>query len=186
MKKCPNCTSVYNDDMLIKCPSCGADLIVENNGQQKNENTPPYRNTYGNYDQYANPPYKYCSRCGNQCDPKAVICVKCGFQFPQAYPQYSPANDKPSGLLKLISFFVPLVGLILYLINYKESPASAKAYGKMAIIGFIIGVVLYVAFVLILFLIPVLFAESFAPDTYLYDDSEIYFSIINGFTSLLR
>ena len=41
----------------------------------------------------------------------------------------------------VLSFFFPLVGLILYVVNVDSKPVMAKAIGKWALIGFIVGVV---------------------------------------------
>ena len=50
--------------------------------------------------------------------------------------------DNPSTGLKVLSFLIPLVGLILFLTKKDSEPVSAKAYGKMALIGFIVGIAL--------------------------------------------
>ena len=44
----------------------------------------------------------------------------------------------------MLSFFIPLVGLILFLVWNNESPRKAKACGKWALIGFITGIVISV------------------------------------------
>lgn len=44
--------------------------------------------------------------------------------------------DKPNFALNLLSFLIPLVGLILYFVKRKEYPNSAQAYLIWAIIGF--------------------------------------------------
>ncbi len=192
MKKCPNCASVYNDDMMIKCTNCGADL-VEEKAEQPNFNSVPPQNNYANYNynSYGNQQFKYCTRCGNQCDPRAVICVKCGMQFNDMYSKIPTGDDKPSGGLKFLCFLIPIVGLILYLVNMKDKPISAKAYGKMALIGFIIGIILYVALIIFLVVIfPVIFSTALVDPYYdyynTYGDSEIFYSIANMALSLFK
>ncbi len=49
------------------------------------------------------------------------------------------SNETPSRGLNIVSFFIPLVGLILYLTKKTESPVCAKSYGKWALIGFCVG-----------------------------------------------
>lgn len=75
---------------------------------------------------------KFCSHCGAQIDDDAVICVKCGCQ---ATATKVPLNDRPSVGFAILSFFIPLVGLILYLVWHTESPLKAKSCGKGALIG---------------------------------------------------
>lgn len=104
------------------------------NGSESQTPPPPY-NQQG-YNPYGAPQGKYCPRCGNLCDPNAVICVKCGMSF-GPMPQQN-TDDTPSALLKVACFFVPIVALILYLVEKDKKPISAKAYGKWGIIGFVI------------------------------------------------
>ncbi len=189
MKKCPNCASVYDDNMVIKCLNCGTDLIEES-PEQPPQQTPPPVNNYGNYNPYTNQNFKYCTRCGNQCDPRAIICVRCGTPFTDMQSKIPNENDKPSGGLKFLCFLIPILGLILYLVNINEKPVSAKAYGKMALIGFIVGIVLYAALMIFLLVIfPLVFSTSVsAPyyDLYTYDNSEVFYSIANAVSSFLK
>ncbi len=189
MKKCPACQSIYNDNMLIKCTNCGADLIEDNPQapyEQPAQNETSPQNNYTNYNTYDNLPYKYCIRCGNQCDKRAAICVRCGMPFSDMYNPMPKADDKPSKLLKLLCFFIPILGLILYLVNMNDKPVSAKAYGKSALIGFIVRAVLYVVVFVMVFL-SYLFAFSFSTDTIVGEtvplipgDSEIFYSIVRN------
>ena len=95
----------------------------------------------------------FCSECGKELNQGEVFCPNCGKRVEQAYAsqqnnQYSqPQNmntsnqDIPSIGLNILSFFVPLVGLILYVVNVDSKPVMAKAIGKWALIGFIVGIV---------------------------------------------
>ena len=76
---------------------------------------------------------KYCSQCGKELVDEAVVC-------PQA--PVNPQEDKPSTGLNILAFLFPLVGLILFLCFQKTTPVRAKAIGKWALIGFIVGVAL--------------------------------------------
>ena len=51
-------------------------------------------------------------------------------------------QDIPSTGLNVLAFFLPLVGLILYLVYVDSTPRRAKAIGKFALIGFGVGVAL--------------------------------------------
>ena len=97
---------------------------------------------------------KFCSNCGNEVIEEAVICVKCGCavgnSIPKqaSYPNKSGTPINESSVLSLInglsifSFFVPLIGLVLYFANTKSAPKKAKALGKSALFGFVFALVL--------------------------------------------
>lgn len=68
-------------------------------------------------------------------------------QQPQPpYPYPPQVNDKKSTGLNIISFFIPLVGLIIYLTQKDQTPIKAKAAGKAALIGFILGIVVSIIY----------------------------------------
>ena len=90
---------------------------------------------------------KYCSNCGAEIHENAVVCVKCGCAVA---PKVSYEHDIPSTGLNILSFFFPLIGLILYLVFKNDTPIKAKALGKCALIGFIIGLCLEVFGILLL------------------------------------
>lgn len=53
-------------------------------------------------------------------------------------------NQDLSTILKVVSFCVPLVGLILWITKKDNEPIAAKSAGKFAIFGVIAIVVLYI------------------------------------------
>lgn len=175
MKKCPNCSAVFQDNMLIKCTNCGGDLVEMAPEQPVQNNIPP-QNNYTNYNAY-NSQFKICPNCGNHCDPRAVICVKCGIQFTDAFNK-PKVDDNPSGILKVLCFFIPILGLILYLVNMNEKPISAKAYGKSSLIGFIVGIVAYV--LVIVLSIGVFFIDSAITSVPVYPETDFFYSIIHS------
>ena len=83
---------------------------------------------------------KFCQRCGEEIMDAAVVCPHCG----------CPANDSTVNLtpdvsntgLNIISFLLPFVGLILYIIFHEKSPVKASAIGKWALIGLVVEIVL--------------------------------------------
>ena len=72
---------------------------------------------------------KYCVHCGGEMEDAAAVCPRCGTQ---AVP---PVEDRPDTAMNVISFFIPLVGLILFLVYHDRQPRKAKAAGKFALIG---------------------------------------------------
>ena len=76
----------------------------------------------------------FCTNCGNQIDDKAVICVNCGCQVKNV-------SDSLNFGVALISFFIPLVGFILWLMWKDDYPLKAKSARKGALVGIIFGIV---------------------------------------------
>ena len=70
---------------------------------------------------------KYCSQCGKELVDEAVVCPNCGCAVQAPVSQQ---EDKPSTVLNILAFF------------QKTTPVRAKAIGKWALIGFIVGVAL--------------------------------------------
>jgi len=58
----------------------------------------------------------------------------------QPYPQPNGVYDAPSGGYAVLGFFIPVVGLILYLVWKDQTPLRAKSAGKGALIGVIVQV----------------------------------------------
>lgn len=91
----------------------------------------------------------YCKYCGQEIDDQAIICVHCGAQLGA---MKGTSQDVPSTILKVVSFLLPIVGLILFLVMMDDQPISAKSYGKMALIGFVVGIALIFMGILLLVL----------------------------------
>ena len=81
----------------------------------------------------------FCKNCGAEIDDKAVVCPKCGVAQGKA-TQVSP-EDAPNMGFAFLSFLIPIVGLILYLMWHETYPLKAKSCGKGALIGFIVAVI---------------------------------------------
>lgn len=202
MRKCPKC-SLIHDDSVMKCTYCGYDFTetdavinepvaetvaepvvepivetpveptVEEPVQQPTPVVPPVQND--GYNPYGAPQVKYCPRCGNQCDPKAVICVKCGMAFENFNPV---VDDNPSTGLKVLCFFFPIVGLILYLVNKDKKPLSAKEYGKWGIIGFAVNIGFSLISSILSFIVGI--GSSFG------SDYEYYYAIFNNLFTMFK
>lgn len=92
----------------------------------------------------------FCKNCGEQIDDRAVICPKCGVPVNNnAFSQ----NDAPSAGFGILSFFFPLIGLILYLVWKDQSPLKAKSAGTGALIGFIMGIALTILYIIVVVVI---------------------------------
>lgn len=100
----------------------------------------------------------YCQYCGAEIGEGAVICTKCGCAT--NHKSLATANDSGSVGWWLLGFFVPLIGLILFLVWKDTRPISAKRAGMGALVSTIVSVVLSVLSFFLIFL----FLESFATE----------------------
>lgn len=97
----------------------------------------------------------YCPHCGKEILNEAVVCIHCGCQ---TKPDLKPMKyDAPNIGYGILGFFVPVVGLILYLIWRDETPLRAKSAGKGALIRVIVDTVFGIVF-FIFYMIIITFA----------------------------
>ena len=90
----------------------------------------------------------FCSKCGKEINDEAVVCVHCGCAV-ENKAAAAVAGDAPNTGYAVLGFFIPIVGLILYLMNINTYPLRAKSAGKGALISVILSVVFYVIYVVI-------------------------------------
>jgi len=76
----------------------------------------------------------FCEQCGTQIGDNQRLCSKCSGV---------KNNDKANIGFAVLSFFIPLVGLILFIVWKSETPLKAKYCGIGALIGFIAPVILF-------------------------------------------
>ena len=88
----------------------------------------------------------FCSKCGKEVNDEAVVCVHCGCAIENKKPSPANSNDAPNTGFAILGFFIPLVGLILYLINKDTEPLKAKSAGKGALIGFCVSLVFWIIY----------------------------------------
>ena len=93
---------------------------------------------------------KYCTKCGKELLDEAVICPGCGCSTTDFQQKTETEVDAPSTGFAVLSFFFPLVGLILYLVWMDKTPKKAKSAGKGALIGFCVSVALGIIYAVIL------------------------------------
>ena len=115
----------------------------------------------------------YCRSCGAEIVDRASVCPHCGTaQFAQqpsqplqgagaaSAPGYDPNQLMVGGPVRVngvddgnfgwavLGFFFPVVGLILYIVWKDEKPNSSRVVGRGAIASVIVGVILYIFFLL--------------------------------------
>ena len=81
----------------------------------------------------------FCKNCGSQLDDRAVICPHCGIPVKdEYYPQ--PKGDNTLAIVGFIlSFFVPLAGLICSIVGLKKCKNENAPNKGLAIAGIIIS-----------------------------------------------
>ena len=85
----------------------------------------------------------FCDKCGKEVNDEAVVCIHCGCSL-KVEATSNPQNSEGAGcFLSGLSFLIPLLGLILYLVWKDSKPQASKDCGKAALWGFIIGIVLW-------------------------------------------
>ncbi len=86
----------------------------------------------------------YCSYCGCEIKNRSInYCVNCGYPINAQFINNNSNNiqsseDNNSFLWGLVGFFIPLGGLIIFLLWLNEKPKAAKGAGLGALIRVII------------------------------------------------
>ena len=74
-----------------------------------------------------------------------MFCKKCGKEILDDASTQDTAklatNDAPSTGMAVLGFFIPLAGLIVWLINKDSKPQMAKSAGKGALVGIIVSII---------------------------------------------
>lgn len=97
----------------------------------------------------------YCKNCGRTVDDTSSYCNNCGARIDNK-PNADVSEDNSNLGFAILGFFIPIVGLILFLIYEEKKPKRAKSAVKGALIGFITEIVLAI----ILVILYVVFAAS--------------------------
>lgn len=73
---------------------------------------------------------RYCTACGRRAESNFVFCVNCGKPLVVDAP-----IDLPSVGWNLLSFYIPVAGLIIYYAEKDKTPKKAKDMMKWGFIG---------------------------------------------------
>lgn len=111
----------------------------------------------------------YCRKCGGIVDDDATFCKNCGANLNDIS---NTSDDNSSFGVAVLGFFIPLVGLILFLVYEGKKPKSAKSAGKGALIGFVTHIVISI----ILAILSTVFAASVF-DTIINDTISLFDNI---------
>ena len=122
----------------------------------------------------------YCRKCGSKLVDSALFCANCGepvsppqpqqpvYQQP-SYPQPAPSSPTDTGHWGwfVLGLFVPIAGLVLYLVWKKERPLAAKRAGLGALVGAIISFVSSILKIALAIFLGI--AEGLDPSFYNYE-----------------
>ena len=99
---------------------------------------------------------KYCTKCGREMADEAAFCSGCGNAMnaeaaPAASATTTTVNteDKVNIGLCILSFFIPLFGIIYWPLKHKETPKAAKACGITAIVSWVVSFVFSIIYVVL-------------------------------------
>ncbi|MDY4788669.1 MAG: zinc-ribbon domain-containing protein [Bacilli bacterium] len=85
----------------------------------------------------------YCKNCGHELNDGDKFCPNCQAPVDGNSP-LATSNDSGSIGWGILGFFIPLAGLILFLVWKDEKPRTAKVAGKGALFGVVFEILLYV------------------------------------------
>ena len=98
----------------------------------------------------------FCQNCGNEVSNQSLFCSKCG--APQQAPttmSSSAVNEENTWGWGVLGFFLPLVGLILFLVWKETKPKASKSSGMGALIGFVASFVIFLTILLFVLILAV-------------------------------
>ena len=89
----------------------------------------------------------YCRNCGSEIAENAAVCIHCGVMIEQPKP---PQETHASAGWWFLGFFIPVAGLLLFIIWHDEHPKRAKKAGIGALVSTILSVVGFVFYYFLL------------------------------------
>ena len=94
---------------------------------------------------------KFCSKCGKEIMDEAVICPGCGCAVSDSPVAAKPAvADEVNIGLCVLSFFIPLFGVIYWPLKHKETPVKAKACGIVGLVSWGLNIIFSIIYAVIM------------------------------------
>ena len=92
----------------------------------------------------------FCTNCGKEIREDQDVCLSCGKSLKSSSVKKVAQEEGSTFGFAVLGFFIPIVGLILFLIWKDERPRASASAGKGALVGFVLGIVSYIIFIAIL------------------------------------
>ena len=91
----------------------------------------------------------YCPNCGKQVDENTFVCLNCGVKLKNDIEN----NNGDSGSIGwgILGYFIPIAGLIIYLVMMDSRPKTAKMAGKGALISVVVNTILSILLFVLFF-----------------------------------
>lgn len=94
----------------------------------------------------------YCKNCGHEISKTDLFCASCGQRLsPEPTQNAKPRTRDGNIAFGVISFFIPIAGLILFICWRKEYPKNSKYSGIGAIIGGVVQILFYIFFFMMIY-----------------------------------
>ena len=84
----------------------------------------------------------FCKNCGKEIDEKSYVCPYCGIKTDTDKAEKTDENSGSRAGWGILSFLIPLVGLILFLTWKQDRPKTAKVCGISALVSVVLNVIL--------------------------------------------
>ena len=84
----------------------------------------------------------FCKNCGKEIDDNAYVCPHCGVKVDGSNDTSNKDADSGSKAgWGILSYLIPIAGLILFLMWKNERPKTAKICGICALVSVILSIV---------------------------------------------
>lgn len=152
---CHNCGKQVGDDSRF-CRYCGADL--REGASKHGQGGTDAADGQGAQEKKSDDLFGFNAQNGGQ---QGSGCYNAP---PPQYTRYTDPDDRRSVGFGVLGFFIPLVGFILWLVWRDSMPQRARSCG----IGALVGVIVYVIFVIISVALSLTFAADIFEEYYYY------------------
>ena len=133
---CKECGQMISS-VATSCPNCGMPQETFNTSDRTvKEQEEVVSSNYDTSSKSMPSNLVHCRECGEMISKSAQQCPKCG-----ALQNGKVANiDKPSVGICVLSFLLPIVGVIIAFVKMNEEPQNAKEYRIWAVIGTVFSI----------------------------------------------
>lgn len=83
-----------------------------------------------------------CNHCNADIAPGAQFCPVCGNQVSNTFVN----NESLSWGMKILSFFIPVVGIVYYFMKKNEAPKKAKDALQFGLAGLVLNIIWFLGF----------------------------------------